>query len=812
MRGIAQDLAYCARNLVRAPVFTLTVVLILAMAFATNVTVGSLAWNVLYRPLPFAEASGLVNINIHSLGNDIPGVTAPLLARLARNSSTLSAIAGWRNDGIAIKDRDTGRDANLDVVRVEPKLFGLLGLRPACGGLLSPDDTSSPSGNVLVAQGFAEARYGSCENALGKTLDHDGGSYHIVGVMPVDVGFARAAKVWLPLVFSPDELLEKRENILMFNGLSAIARVAPNLHVSDAESELTSELLAMASPYSVQKDGIDTSDAAIRLTPLRKLWSHDIEGALHLLLLAVLSIFAVTGANVCNLHLARLATRQRISAVQATLGATPARRCRLLLIEATALVGMGMISGIVCLPAGLKLLGHFEFLPQNTPFAVGIDTALIFYLVTLGALLIAVMTLLGYRLNGNFPSLHDMLKQGGMRGTTDRAARRTRSVLIVAQVILTTLLLIGTGLLIHSAQRLLATDIGFDREHLIVAAPNFPEPAAQGEAHRSAMQGLRERAVTIPGIAAAGVVDYPPFSYTFLIANFQPPGMAVDGGPPQTIVLHRNVDQRYFAAMGQTFFAGRAFDADEVKSGLPVAIVDTKFAQRYFPQGNSVGRHFLVSPDAPSSYYEVTIVGVVNSVTLRKLDEAEERPTVYLPGADGNWLVVRTDVDPAVVERSISQIASEIVPGGTFGLIATMNDQIADTVSDRTRLNQLLELLSVVALLLASVGLYAVMAYSVRMRSDEFGTRLAIGATPVRIELAVMWQGMRLIGAGLAIGLPLAYIASGAISASLYATERHDPATFLVVTLLVVSIGLLASWWPARNAARVDPMTALRAE
>jgi putative ABC transport system permease protein len=459
-------------------------------------------------------------------------------------------------------------------------------------------------------------------------------------------------------------------------------------------------------------------------------------------------------------------------------------------------------------PLGLHWLRRFDLLPTNTPQRIGIDATTLTFVAALAVVLALAMTLSARWLQS--ANTFTTLKQGGTRQSAGTTAQRTRQVLVILQIGMTAALLVGTGLLLRSAHHLLNEDVGFNRDGLLIASLNLSPADADAAGLHAPVCSICERAASLPGVSKVGISNFAPFGGSSYASDYQAPDSTVtDAAATRIAYYNSNVSADYFSALGLPIVSGRAFSADEVRNASPVAIVDGDFVKRNFGDRNPIGQTFLARGGK-----RVTIIGVAATVKRATLNETIERPTIYLPGMEGNdyQILVRTKIDPATLIPSLKAMIHELAPTASLDGITTMSALIESTIADRTRLNTLLELLGAVALVLAAVGLYAVLAYAVRMRRSEFGIRLALGAAPARVTREVLAQGLRLVAIGLGLGLPLAYAAAQLIAARLYRTTPLDPPTLIVVALLIAAIGLLASWWPARNAARVDPMTALRQE
>lgn len=811
MSAWLDDLAYAARRLTRARGFTITIVLLLAFAFAANASIFSFVYGVLYKPLPSAFGEDLKNIDLYFIAErSESGLSAPILTAMERQARTLSAVAGYLPSQATLNNGPDADPTPLQAVLVEPRLFGMLGLRPAAGRLLDDADAAAPRNpGVLVSWGFAREHFGSAENALDKSLTFMARTGHIVGVMPSDVHFSSSAQVWMPLVFTAEDLQPQAAS--WFDGLRAVARLAPNVTVSDAEQELA--LLARQQLSAKEVPPSLADDSSVHVTSIRHVWAQGRETVLLIMLMTALLIMLVTATNACNLYVARVVLRQHETAMFAALGASAGRRRRLAYLEIVLLVGASAALGLALLPACVGILDRFDLLLNNTPYPIAIDGATLAFVGVLAVAIALAMGLCTSGLRRAGQNIYEVFKQsGGGRHTSGVRTQRLRLALTIGQIALTTVLLAGTGLLVRSAHRLLAENIGFDRNHLIVSNLNMQaEPAT----YFAAVVALRDRIAALPGVEAVGLTDAAPFSHLYALISYVPPGIADEPGARRDANVYYSVDAGYFDALKQPILLGRAFTSDEARSKAPVVIVDADFARRYFPDGSPIGSTIEVknpqgSPNEPLR--RVTIVGVANTIKFDTLDQQVVRPTLYLPGLEGAQWVIRTKIDPAVVAASLKSIAHEIAPTARIGFVTVMQDWIENSMRDRLRLNQLMELLGFIALCLATVGLYAVLAYSVRMRLPEFGVRIALGATAGRIQRSVLQQGFVVIGLGLLIGLPAAYGVARLLGSQLYRISPSDPITLVGVALLVAAASLVASCWPAHMAGRTDPASVLRAE
>ncbi|TLZ29964.1 MAG: FtsX-like permease family protein, partial [Gammaproteobacteria bacterium] len=411
--------------------------------------------------------------------------------------------------------------------------------------------------------------------------------------------------------------------------------------------------------------------------------------------------------------------------------------------------------------------------------------------------------------------VHEMLKQGGSRQSASVRVRYARIALTVAQVALTVVLLFGSGLLLRSAHKLLTEDFGFDSAGLVMTGLDFE---ADADTYHTYVQRMRQHVATLPGVAATTLAGgFPLGNGVQWMRSYQPPGMTAPEQSRWPIAfLYENIEPNFFSVFGQPLTAGRPFMPEEARAQAPVAIVDTSFVKRHFPDGSALGHSFNLpsgDPDDKGVVREVTIVGVARPVkSYEALSGGDERPMIYMPGLEGNNLLIRTSIDPESLRRSLKSVAHELSPKARLGVTQAMSEQLAGFVRFRYRLNGLLELLSAVTLILAGTGLYAVLSFSVRMRMRELGVRLALGADATHLRREVLGQGLRLAAIGTLASLPLAWAISRVLAPQLYRVSPLDPVTAGAVLGIVAVASAAAAWWPAREAARIDPMGVLRVE
>ena len=810
-----RDLRFAARRLLRSPAFSVTVIVLFGLAIGANASLFSVLYGLLYKPLPFPGSERVVVVSTLLANRGINvGLPVPFFEQVAAKARTLDAVAAYRDRTLRSGDADE-QGATYQGALVQPGIFTLLGAQPALGRLIADEDTRNGAArSVVIGWELWQSRYGGAADALGKSITLADGDYRIVGVLPREFGFPRrTTQLWLPLGFSAAE--RGADQVGAFGDLNAIARLRPSIGLVDVEGELS----GLAHGMEGLKDIIDLVGFQIDAKPLRSLWLGERRAALELMLLAVALVLLVAAANVCNLYIARMLARRQEWAVLDALGAGPWRRLGQTVAEALALCTCGALAGLIVVAPAIELLRRFDLVPVDAPQAIGLDAVTLAFVAALTVVLALAMAASALWLQR-----HNVAAaiRGGSRQTLGRGTQRARQTLIVAQIALTAALLVGVGLLLRSSQRLLAEPVGFDREHLALSAiadlpraqPGMAPAAAAVEAATAAMRTFAERARALPGVTALGIGTLAPFGWSMSVSNFALPGHEQDDAAAQATANRAYVNADYFAALGTTLLRGRAFTPDETRAHADVAVVDALFASQVFPGSDALGRKFMMSVKSGEPMRELTVVGVVPTMKVHTLDEEAARPSVYQPEEYplNGMLLLRTRSDPALLAAPVKALFRELAPQARLRDVVPMQERIADTLRDRARLNALLELLGAMALVLAAVGLYAMLAYAVRMRTTEFGVRMALGASPRSVLGNVLAQGARLIATGLLLALPLAWLLARVLGARLYRVDAFDPPTLAAVGALLAAISLVACWLPARRAARVDPIEALRNE
>lgn len=800
----AGDLRYALRLLGRAPVFTISTILVVALGIGATTAVFSLVYAVLLKPLPYANAERLVvvwenNVVRNRPTNVING--ANFLAWKERNR-TFEDMAIFSPTRVNLTG--SGEPEELDAMVVSANLLTMVGARPVTGRVFSTgEDVEGAAGVALISDGLWARRFGRRDDILGQVVTLSDQPTTIVGVLPSTFEvLGQRADVWRPLVLTgPTRLFRGR-------GFLAMGLLAPGVTRDQAQADMESVAEGL-----VREQPDFNAGWSVNVVPLRTQLTTDIRPALLVLMGAVVAVLMIACANLANLLLARASTRAREMAVRSALGAGTTRLSRQLLTEVGVLIAAGGAAGLLLASwlqtlivttaraqAPVPLLGEVSLDGVVVGFAAGATA--------LTALLCGLAPLWTLR----HASLVTALRDGG-RGTTEAGHGRLRSGLVVIEVTLAVALLAGAGLLVRSVLALQAVDPGFDASRVLTMQV-IRSAASPADAPRVARfhQDVVDRLRTIPGVThAAGTVFLPlagmGSATSFWMADRPEPSAA-----DRPVADIRPVTPGYFQAMGIAMLAGRDFEAGDTPERPLVAVVNETFARRFSTGDNPMGRRLTYSWDKPTT---VEIVGVVEDVRLTTLD-GEVRATVYLPNAQRTipmmTYVMRTEGDPVSLAGPAVAAVRGIAPDQPVSQVRPLGEVVRRSLARPRIASTALLAFAAVALLLATIGVYGVIAYGVSQRWTEFGVRLALGASPGALRRMVIRRGVTLVMLGLLFGLAAAFPLSRALESQLFGVRPFDWPTYGLVAALMAIVGLTASWIPALRATRVDPVAALRAD
>lgn len=808
MIGFWQDLQYGVRTMRKNPVFTAVAVFTLALGIGANTVIFSLLNGILLRPLPFPESENLVRImqSYPEKGLDTWRLSQANFAMYRDHNKAFSAVAAYATAGANLTGVENPE--RLQASRVTADFFKVLGVDPAQGrGFLPEEDAPGKNNVCVISHGLWQRRFGGDPRIVGKTLVLNDNATEVVGVMPADFKFPMPeTELWLPLGLNPQ----------LVNPwfLTGIGRLKPGVEPAQAQADTTVILLNMGqqNPKLVSRTDPPPPGAKLQTTvvPLKEAIVGSTQKHLLILQFAVGFVLLIACANVANLLLSRAALRTREISVRLTLGATPRRVMRQLLTESLLLALVGAVVGIGLAWWGVSVLGKLPMEGIPRIGEVGVSWAVLAFTLVVailtGVIFGLVPAIRTYKLG-----LTEGLKEG-QRGSTGTSGRRMNTVLVVAQLALSLVLLIGAGLVLKSFQRLLAVDPGFKSENVMTmvlppANKRYPEPAQATQFYQNLLESVRR----LPGVTATGITSTLPFSGEdmsdgYIVEGHEPAGA---GDAPQTQL--RIISPGYFQTLGMSLKRGREFQDTDRDNTPPVTIIDEPLARQYWPDGDALGKRIRLTGD-PSFF---TVVGVVSGIKDENLTE-EMEPHMYFPHAQVGqlrmFLVTRTSGDPSRMTPLIRNEIRRLDPDLPIQSVRTLTDVVNQTLNSQRLINFLLTAFAVLALVLAAIGIYGVMSVYVASRTREFGIRLALGAQPKDLKSLVLREGLLLAGAGIVVGVVGALILTRMVTSLLYDVSATDPVVFTGLPLLLMAVAWLTCYIPARRAARTNPLTALRQE
>ncbi|MDB4878104.1 MAG: permease [Gemmatimonadetes bacterium] len=804
LASVGQDIRFALRGLGTRPGFTATVLLTIALGVGANAAIFSVVDSVLLRPLPFTQPDRLVHLweTFHSNVDNRSEASYPDYLDWRARSKTFTDLAGYHGGGFLFGG---SQPATVSGAKSTANFFDVLGVRPLVGRTFSAgEDAIGAPKVVLLSYGFWQRQFGGDRAVVGRAVTLDGTAATIIGVLPESFQFARqgGAQIWVPIDRGKVQR-EQRGN----HWLNVVARLKPNATAATAAQDLSAIMRDLAKVYPPSNAGRDGL-----IVPLQQELVGSVKPILLLLYGAVVVVLLVACVNVANLLLIRGADRQREIAVRVALGAGKARLVRQLLTESLLLAVFGGLLGLGVAQAGLRALvglipaQQIRGIPQLA--TVGLDPRIVAY-----ALLLSLLAGLGFgiipALRMTKPALYDALKNAG-RGSIGGASR-LRDGLVVGEIALTVILLSGALLFGRSLMRLLAIDPGFRAEHVVttnVVLPraNYRDAASQVDFFRRFTDRLRET----PGMQSVGLTTKLPLDFGnsmgFYIAS-QP--VPAPGQLPNA--SYREVSTDYFRTLGIPVTSGRTFGAGDDATAARVAVVNRAFVTAYFKNQDPIGQVLTTGSD---SFH---VVGVVGDVTIGKLED-KIPPTLYLPFAQNAepvmTVVVRTTATVEQPSRGIREVVASLDPSAALSQVTSMDDLVTASASVFMRRFPLylVGAFALTALLLAIVGIYGVVSYSVAQRTREMGIRLALGAEPKSLVALVLWHGGVMAAAGIVVGVGGALALGRFAATMLYGVRPSDPLTYASVALVLAVVAVCATIVPARRATRVDPALALRSD
>jgi predicted permease len=809
-----QDLRFGARMLLKNPGFSAVVVLTLALGIGANAALFSVVNGVLLNPLPYPQPEQLVTLHQSKPNFETGAMPYPNFRDLQKENQTLAGMAISRSFGFNLTGAGEAELLNAQLVSAD--FFTVIGVKPQPGRNFAPgEDERGRSPVVLISADLWQRKFGAAPDALGKTLTLDNKSYTIIGVIPASfnlrVSLFRNADVYVPIGQWNNPALENRGAALALHG---IGRLKPDVTLEQAQADLDRVMRNLAAAYPDTNRG-----NGAKILPLKQRMVGSIGPILWTLLGAVGFVLLIACVNVSNLLLARATGRTREFAIRAALGAGRWRLFRQLLTESTLLALAGGGLGLALAAWGTR--AALGALPTALPRAeeVSLDGRVLLFTVAI-SLLTGILAGLAPALKTSEGRLGETLKEGGRGSQGGRV--HAQGIFVAVEMALALVLLIGAGLMIRSLNALWQVDPGFSSDKVLSFGINLPAAlkTAGPEAMRSALRELSERLNSMPGARAA---SFSASSRPLQDVNDNYFWLEGQPRPASASEMHSTltyrVEPRYLAVMGIPLKQGRFFSEQDNERSEPVVVIDEVFARKYFPNADPLGKRINYAGNLAQI---IGVVGHVKQWGLDADDTASIRAQLYepfrqmgdnaLPRLSSVGVVLHAELATPALWDSIRRVVQSQHKENVIFRPQTMNEVVAGTLAQRRFSMTLLNAFALVALLLASIGLYGVISYTVGQRTQELGVRLALGAQRRDVLRLVLSHGMKMALGGVALGLVAALGLTRLLGKLLYGVNATDPATFAIIALLLVAVALLACFVPAWRATQVDPLLALRHE
>lgn len=802
MGAIFQDLRYAFRTLSRNPAFSFVVVLILALGIGANTAIFSFVNGVLLASLPFMEPDRLVVITERNPEKRNSGSVSPRnLEDWEKQSKTIEQFGAWRDWHGRISTSEGRIPVSTGIA--SPDLFAALSVKPVAGRLFLPEENQPGRDHVaLISYGYWQSNFGGDSSIVGQPITLDDESFTIVGVLPPSLNALGLGRfdIWEPVSVDPDQYLGRH-----VRNRRVYARLKPGVSIKDAQTEMDVIAQQLADQYPKDNAGYSAQIASLQDAQVR-----DVRPALLVFLGAVGLVLLIACANVANLLLARTATRRKEFAIRAALGASRRSLIRQLLTEAVVLALAGGVIGVLLAFWIVDLFVAIS--PGNIPRLdqVKLDGRVVAFALSL-SLLTGVVFGLAPAIGSSRVDLVEHMKEG-QRGSSAGLRSRLRGLLVISQVALALVLLAGAGLLGQSFLRLIALRPGFNPDNLLTVQL-FLTPMEKYK--RDDVVALYQRATeefrTIPGVQSVGATSAGP-----QFGGYEPVDVLVEGqqAPSSGEYPHArfyNVGPDYFHTMQIPLLAGREVTDRDISGAPPIAIINQTMARRFFAGEDPLGKRILLVREKQA----LEIVGVVGDVKRFEVNDAIE-PEIYWPYMQrprwATYFVLRTDSGPTGIVAAVRSRVSALDKEALVTNVSTVNQMVSAALREPRFNTVLIGVFALLALLLASVGLYAVVSYSVAQRTHEIGVRMAVGAGQADIFKLILGQGMILTLIGVAIGLAASFALTRVMLSMLFEISATDTLTFAGISLLLTSVAMLACYIPARRATKVDPMVALRCE
>jgi putative ABC transport system permease protein len=798
-----QDIRFGLRMLRRNPGLTTVVVLTLALGIGATTGIFTLLNTAILRPLPYLQPGRLMTIRNSYPELNLPATAiSPFIYYRCRDLCTSFESIAAVDDGWPIATGKSGPE-QVHMVKATANFLPLLGASPAIGRNFTAEEDRFGAGHVVIlSDGFWRRRFGGEPKILGQTMVLDGTSFEIIGVLPPGFNQSEPSDLLAPLALSPAEQQDHGDH------LRAFGRLTPGVTVTQAQLELDN----LAKPIRDENHFLTEKKWRILAIPLQEFLTGQIRPMLTLLFSAVAVIMLIASVNVATLLLASGISREKEMAIRTSLGAGRRRLIRQLLVEGLVVSALGAVVGLLLakglvtwiaglipwyLVAGIAGWNHMQMDLRVLGFTLALTAA--------SALLFG----LAPALQAFKSDLNQPLKESGSRSSAGVRHRRLRSLLVIGEIALATALLAGAGIVLQSFLRVLRTNPGFEPDQLLTLRVMLPEYKYLSQANRQVFfDRLLSQVETTPGVASVSVIDNPPFwGGTMTTFSIEGRDEEVHGSPGV-------ISPRYFETMRIPVLHGRAFTEQDTASSVPVAIIDEKLARQYWPNESPLGKRISFGYGESGTIWReiVGVVGEIKNLGLSSKPKEQYYRPLSQSSASSMCLMVRTKGSPTAMIAAVQKQISYIDPDQPITYVTTVRDQINGLLAPQKLPALLVAGFALLALVLAGVGLYGVVAYTTRQRTREFGIRLALGADRRQLIWLVLRHGMALVGIGLAIGLGSAFALGHALSRLIYEVHPGDFRIHLLTAAILALVALVACWLPARRAAKTDPMTALRYE
>jgi putative ABC transport system permease protein len=800
MFNLFQDLKFALWMLRKNPGFTCVAVLTLALGIGANAAIFSAVHTVLLKPLPYPDSDRLVSLSAHSFTK---------FTQIHEQTHTLQATAAYFSFGSSLQ---TPREPEaIQSAHISLDFFHVLGITPARGRSFLPEEQQPGGANVVIlSDGFWHNHFAGDESIIGKPLVLDGSSTTVVGILPATFRFPfefPEPNVWLPRVFE-HPLLKPPQVQLGAGYLSVIGRLREDQTLSQAQAELDTIDARYRQQFANFADA--SKDHAPEITSLAESLVGGLRSSLLVLLAAVGFVLLIACANVANLLLARATAREKEIALRKTLGASRGRLVAQMLSESFVLSLLGSALGVALALALIPVLRSLKQANLPRLAETRMDSPVLFFSMAL-CVLTAALFGVAPALQAAGKQLHDALKEG-VRGSSAGRRGKVRGALVVAEMAVALILITGAGLFAESFARLLQVNLGFSPQGVttfpvILPSTRYARPEQQTEFFRQALQRVR----SLPAVQSAAFVSFLPLSGGYRLSYFCAEGQICQGLGKDPLLAFWQVTSGYFETMRAPLLRGRYYDKHDVAGGAPVVIVNETAAKHFWPNENPLGKHIAGSRDL----IQREVVGVVADAKFSTLQDASA-DQLFVPSEQMPYpamtLVVRSSANSEPLVAAVRAKLAELDPTLPVSGILSMDTVIASSVAQPRLIMQLVSAFAVFALLLAAIGMYGVMAYSVSQRRQEMGIRMSLGAVPRDILSLVVRQGMTLAAGGTLIGVIASFALTRLLSSLLFHVRAADPLIFASAALVLVASALAACYIPARRATRVDPIIILRYE